>query len=130
MPDTRDARQSAAHSADHAGTGWSLNLGSVSGIPIRVHFTFFLLLLYLAFADSGAGVSRLYSVVYVIALFACVVLHELGHSIVAQRYGIDVAEIVLYPIGGIARMEKLPGPRQELWIALAGPAVNVVIAAG
>lgn len=108
---------------------WSLSLGRVSGIPIRLHFTFLLLLGWLAFAAyRGEGPGRWYGLLYVIGIFTCVVLHELGHSVVAQRYGINVAEIVLYPIGGVARLEKLPHPAQELWIALAGPAVNVVIA--
>jgi Zn-dependent protease/CBS domain-containing protein len=122
MSDTnRQARPAAPESA------WALNLGTVSGIPIRLHFTFFLLLAWLFFRDTGP--SRWFSVLYVLGIFACVVLHELGHSLVAQRYGIGVSEITLYPIGGVARIEKIPGPRQELWIALAGPAVNVVIAA-
>ena len=101
---------------------WSYRIGRVSGIPIYLHFTFLLFLIFLALGST----ARL---LFVIALFACVALHELGHSLVALRYKIPVADITLYPIGGIARIEKQPTPRQELWIALAGPAVNVVIAA-
>lgn len=108
---------------------WSFNLARVAGIPIRLHITFFVLLawLFLVFSRQP-GPDRWYGLLYVIGIFACVLLHELGHSIIAQRYGISVSEIVLYPIGGVARMEKMPKPREELWIALAGPAVNVVIA--
>jgi Zn-dependent protease/predicted transcriptional regulator len=67
--------------------------------------------------------------IYILALFTSVLLHELGHVAVSKRYGINTTEIVLYPIGGVARLEKSPRPREELWIALAGPAVNVLIAA-
>jgi Zn-dependent protease/CBS domain-containing protein len=104
---------------------WALRIATVAGIPIRLHFTFLLFLVYVGLA--GRGGSDGLSVLYVLAIFACVVLHELGHSIVALRYGIPVADITLYPIGGVARIEKQPKPRQELWIAVAGPAVNVVI---
>ncbi len=100
-----------------------MGLGRVSGIPIRLHFTFLLLLGWLAVSGSLVGM------LLVVGVFICVVLHELGHSVVAQKYGIGVAEIVLYPIGGVARLEKLPEPKQEFWIALAGPAVNVILAA-
>jgi Zn-dependent protease/CBS domain-containing protein len=110
-----------------APTQYALHLATVSGIPIRLHFTFLLLLAYFGLAGEGPG--RWTGLLFIIMLFGCVVLHELGHSIVAQRYGIEVAEIVLYPIGGVARLLKLPKPRQELWIALAGPAVNIIIAA-
>jgi Zn-dependent protease len=109
-------------------TPYTLYLGSVSGIPIRLHFTFLLLLAWFGLAASGPG--NWHGFVFIVAMFGCVILHELGHSIVAQRFGIEVGEIVLYPIGGVARLEKLPKPREELWIALAGPAVNVVIALG
>src|SRR5438477_6342789 len=114
--------------APRAGTesGWSLQIATVSGIPIRLHFSFLFILAWIAWVSPPQ--QKLSGVLLILALFTCVVLHELGHSVTAQRYGIGVAEIVLYPIGGIARMEKLPKPRQELWIALAGPAVNVVIA--
>lgn len=110
-----------------AQTGLSaLRIATVAGIPIRLHFTFLLFLLWVGLAGpNGAGGL---SVAYVLALFLCVVLHELGHSIVAQKYDIPVLDITLYPIGGVARIEKRPTPRQELAIAVAGPAVNVVIA--
>ena len=108
-------------------SGWSLHAATIAGIPIRLHFSFLFILAWIAWASPPN--SKVSGVLFMLGVFTCVVLHELGHSITAQRYGIGVAEIVLYPIGGIARMEKLPKPRQELWIALAGPAVNVVIAA-
>ena len=104
----------------------ALRIATVAGIPIRLHFTFLLFLLWI-YAASPSN-ARWFGVLYVVTIFACVVLHELGHSVVAVRYGIPVADITLYPIGGIARIEKRPTARQELWIALAGPAVNVVIA--
>ena len=119
-----EQKRSSQHVAP--GSAWALNLGVVMGIPLRLHFTFFLLLAWIAF--SGSGPNRGLGLLYVIGLFACVMLHELGHSVVAMRYGIRVIEIVLYPIGGVARMDKLPRPAQELWVALAGPAVNVVLA--
>ena len=104
----------------------ALRIATVAGIPIRLHFTFLLFLLWVGLAGPhGAGGL---SIFYVLAIFLCVVLHELGHSVVAQRDGIPVLDITLYPIGGVARIEKRPTARQELGIAVAGPAVNVVIA--
>jgi len=107
---------------------WSLQIAQVAGIPIRLHFTFFLGLIYFGL-QGGKGFSWS-NVALVLALFFCVVLHELGHSLVALRYGIPVQDITLYPIGGVASITKRPAPVQEFWIALAGPAVNVVIAIG
>ena len=104
----------------------ALRIATVAGIPIRLHFTFLLFLLWVGLAGPhGAGGLSLF---YVLAIFLCVVLHELGHSVVAVRDGIPVADITLYPIGGVARIEKRPTAKQELGIAVAGPAVNVVIA--
>lgn len=98
------------------------------GVPVRFHFSFLLLLIFLGFvgmeSPSGAAVAA-----YVIGLFASVLLHELGHALVSRRYKIRTLEIVLFPIGGVARLERNPRPSEELWIALAGPAVNVLIAA-
>jgi len=104
----------------------SLRIATVSGIPIRLHFTFLLFLLWVGLAGPSRAGGL--SILYVLAIFLCVVLHELGHSLVAIRDGIPVADITLYPIGGVARIEKRPTARQELGIAVAGPAVNVVIA--
>ena len=104
----------------------SLRVATVSGIPIRLHFTFLLFLLWVGLAGPHRAGGL--SVAYVLAIFLCVVLHELGHSVVAQRYGIPVLDITLYPIGGVARIEKRPTAKQELAIAVAGPAVNVGIA--
>jgi Zn-dependent protease/CBS domain-containing protein len=116
----------------HRDDGASFRLAIVAGIPIRIHFTFTIILIWAWLvgmeAKGGTG-SAFRAVFYVLALFACVVLHELGHALVARRYGIRTRDIVLYPIGGIASLEKLPTAGPELWIALAGPAVNVAIAA-
>lgn len=108
------------------GDAWSLRIATVSGIPIRLHFTFLLLLIWLALAGLGRGSGAI--ILFLLGIFFCVALHELGHSLVAQRYGYQVRDIVLYPIGGVASIEGSPRARHELWIALAGPAVNVVIA--
>ena len=109
--------------------GWSLKLGRIFGIDIKMHFTFLFILVWGAFAYSG-NAGPLYGVVVTLALFSLVLLHELGHSVAALAYGIPVKDIVLLPIGGVARLERMPEkPIQELVVALAGPLVNVVLAA-
>jgi stage IV sporulation protein FB len=108
---------------------WTLQIGTVLGIPIRIHVTFVLLLFWFGFAATSRGESPVRAVVFLLLLFACVALHELGHAAMAQRFGVRTGEIVLYPIGGIARLESIPQGTAELLIALAGPAVNVVLAA-
>lgn len=107
--------------------GKSWRIATVRGIPIKIHWLFFLLpLFYAVTAGSISGAVRM--VVLILLLFACVVLHELGHSIAAQHYGIEVREITLWPLGGLAQLAEMPRkPVQELVIALAGPLVNVLI---
>lgn len=111
---------------------WSIRLGTYFGIPVRMHLTFLLLLLWVAilhwtqFKSLGAVLG---GVVFIILIFGCVVLHEFGHALTARKYGVRTRDITLLPIGGLARLERMPDdPKQELWVALAGPAVNVVIA--
>ena len=105
----------------------------MAGINVYVHWTFTLLLAWIlmAYLLAGQGLSTaLLGVMLICGLFACVVLHELGHALMARRFGIGTADITLFPIGGLARLERIPeDPRQELWIAIAGPLVNVTIAA-
>lgn len=99
------------------------------GVPVRLHFTFVLLLVFLLFIGIGQRQSGLTTVLYVLALFASVLLHEIGHTLVARHYGIRTLEIVMFPIGGVSRPERAPKAREELWVALAGPLVNLLIAA-
>jgi len=99
-------------------------------VPVRFHFTFVLLLVALLFYGAGQRKSGLMTVLYVLALFGSVLLHELGHTLVARRYGIGTTEIVMFPMGGISRPKRPPKAREELWVALAGPLVNLLIAAG
>lgn len=107
-------------------------LGKVAGIKIQVHWTFTLLLLWVLFSnfrEGGDGVSALFSLALVLVLFGCVVLHELGHALMARKYQITTRSITLLPIGGVAALEKIPEkPKEELAVALAGPAVNAGIA--
>jgi len=114
---------------------WSFPIAKVKGIEIRVHFTFALVLIWAALdwgVWQGLGLEgALYGIVFVSLLFLCVTLHELGHSLVALRYGVTVRDITLLPIGGLARLEgEMARPAQEFWMALAGPAVNVALAVG
>ncbi len=102
----------------------------VFGIPVRLHFTFLLLFAFLLFVGLGSKQSFLGDVLYIAAIFGSVILHELGHALVAKRYGVRTIEIVMFPIGGVARLDRMPGAREEFWIAIAGPLVNFVIAAG
>ena len=112
---------------------WSLKIGRYSGIDVRMHFTFLLLVGWVAllYWRQGQSVSAAVTgVAFILAIFLCVVLHEFGHALAARRYGIKTRDIILLPIGGVARIEKMPtNPLHELWISIAGPAVNVAIAA-
>lgn len=111
---------------------WSFRIATVKGTEVRVHVTFFLLLFWVAAAylAEGSAAKAIGAITFFCALFACVVLHELGHAMAARRFGIHTPDITLLPIGGLARLERIPeSPRQELIIALAGPMVNVIIAA-
>lgn len=110
----------------------ALNLGRISGIRLAVHWTFVFILVYIFIVyyqleqDPQQG---LMGVLLVLALFVCVILHELGHALTAKKYGITTRSITLLPIGGLARMEKFPEkPKQEFWVAIAGPLVNIAIA--
>lgn len=110
----------------------TLRFGAFFGIPVRVHFTFPLILLAFGVEGwfRGGWVEALWAVGLVTAVFACVVLHELGHSLQVRRYGIEVRDIVLLPIGGMARAERIPeNPRQEIIVAISGPLVNFGLAA-
>ncbi|WP_018476215.1 site-2 protease family protein [Pontibacter roseus] len=111
---------------------WSLNLGRIAGIKILVHWTFLILLGWIVFSEMRRGsdfTTTLLSLAFVLTIFLCVVLHELGHSLTARRFGVPTKMITLLPIGGVASLERIPeNPKQELLIAAAGPAVNVVIA--
>lgn len=111
---------------------WSMKIARLAGIDVRVHVTFLLLLAWVAYVEYMARRTidaALIGVLFILAVFATVVFHELGHSLVAKKYGVATREIILLPIGGVSRLERMPeDPRRELWIAAAGPIVSLGIA--
>lgn len=110
---------------------WSLTVGHVYGTAVRIHVTFLLFLIWIwaAYYQRGGSGAAWEGVAFVALLFLCVLLHEFGHIFAARRYGVNTPEVTLWPFGGIARLERIPEkPSEELIVALAGPAVNVVIA--
>ena len=113
---------------------WSLYIGKPAGIKVFIHWTFILLVIWLSWMhlQQGHGLFEIImGLIFLAALFACVILHEFGHALAARRYGIGTRDINLLPIGGVARLESMPeDPKEELVVAIAGPAVNVAIAAG
>jgi Zn-dependent protease len=114
--------------SSNANHGRSVTLGEIKGIPVRVHLSFPLLPLYVLYLESGTGANPFISLLFIVAIFGCVLLHELGHSLTARRYGIGTSDITLYPFGGVASLRGEAGPREELLIAAAGPLVNLLIA--
>ncbi len=112
---------------------WSWTVGKLFGIDLKIHTTFLLILAWVGYGhwQKGEGIAGVIAgVLFILALFGCVVLHELGHALAARRYGIGTKDITLLPIGGVARLDRMPeDPKEEMVVALAGPAVNVVIAA-
>lgn len=111
---------------------WSIRIATVAGIEVRIHLTFLLLLAFIgiSYYSIGGREAALEGVGFILLLFACVLLHEFGHAIAAKAFGIATPDITLLPIGGVARMQRMPDkPYQELIVALAGPLVNVIIAA-
>lgn len=111
---------------------WSIRLGKLFGIEVFIHWTFWLLIVWIFLMNLGSGrgfMQSLSGVLFILALFVCVVLHEFGHALAARRFGVSTKNITLYPIGGVASLEGMPEkPAQELLVAVIGPMVNITIA--
>ena len=127
MPDTPRPSEDKPAQAPISGT---IGMFRILGVPVRLHFTFILLLIFLLFIGIGGQQSGATTAVYILALFGSVLLHEGGHTLVARHYGIRTTEIVMFPIGGVSRPERIPKAHEEFWIAISGPLVNALIAAG
>lgn len=112
---------------------FSIYLGSIAGTELYLHWTFLLFAVWAFFStyrEAQDWTAAVYSLVFLLSIFTCITLHELGHITIARRYGCQARDITLYPIGGVASLERIPDkPYQEFWMAIAGPFVNVVIAA-
>jgi Zn-dependent protease/CBS domain-containing protein len=112
--------------------GWSLKIGSVAGTAVRIHVTFLLFLAWIfgVYYISGGPQAALNGLLFMVLLFLCVLLHEFGHIFTARAFGVSTPDVILLPIGGVSRLEHIPEkPGEEFLIAIAGPAVNIVIAA-
>jgi len=112
---------------------WSVNIGSIAGTSIRIHFTFLLFLVWIFVASwaSGGQAAAWSGLLFMVLLFTCVLAHEFGHIFTARAFGVPTPDVTLLPIGGVARLARIPEkPSEEFLIAIAGPLVNVAIAAG
>jgi len=111
--------------------GWSINIGRIAGTVVRIHITFLLFLAWIFFAGwaSGGSAEAWSGLWFMVLLFACVLAHEFGHIFTARAFGIATPDVTLLPIGGVARLERIPEkPHEEFLVAIAGPLVNVAIA--
>lgn len=111
--------------------GWSVNIGSIAGTAVRIHITFILFLVWIFVASwvQGGPEAAWNGLAFLILLFACVLAHEFGHIFTARAFGVSTPDVILLPIGGVARLERIPeAPGEELLVAVAGPLVNVAIA--
>jgi Zn-dependent protease/CBS domain-containing protein len=112
---------------------WSVNIGSIAGTVVRIHITFLLFLGFIAIVGFAVGgtTAAINNLVFILLIFLCVLAHEFGHIFAARAFGVATPDVTLLPIGGVARLERIPeNPREEFLIAVAGPLVNVAIALG
>jgi len=112
--------------------GWSINIGKIFGINFRIHVTFFLLLffIFISVLPQHGFQRALLATLFICAVFVCVLIHEIGHSLIARRFGKEAKSITLLPIGGVAMMEEMPEkPVQEIAMSIIGPFINLIIAA-
>src|SRR4051794_25736058 len=111
--------------------GWSIPIGTINGTVVRLHLTFLIFLLWIGATHYARGgwQAATSGLLFIIALFLCVLLHEFGHIFTARRFGVSTPDVTLLPIGGVARLERIPeAPHEEFLVAIAGPLVNVAIA--
>ena len=113
---------------DPGSTAGTVKAFRLFGVPVRLHFTFILLVVFVAVSVLGSNQSNASYAIFLLGGLVSVLLHELGHAVVAARFGIRTVEIVMFPIGGLSRMERSLKPAAEIWVSLAGPLVNVLLA--
>ena len=115
---------------DAGSTAGTVKAFRLFGVPVRLHFTFILLVVFVAVSVLGSNQSNASYAIFLLGGLVSVLLHEMGHAVVAARFGIRTVEIVMFPIGGLSRMERSLKPAVEIWVSLAGPLVNILLAAG
>ena len=120
----------AQTAADRSGTAGTVKAFRFLGVPVRLHFTFILLVIFLIVTDLGGHQTSTNYSLFLLGILASVLLHEMGHALMANRFGVRTLEIVMFPIGGLSRMERMLKPTEEFWISLAGPLVNVILSVG
>ena len=114
-------------SNERSSTAGTLKGFNLFGVPVRLHFTFLLLVIFLVVTDLGSRQTSSSYAVFLLGLFVSVLLHEVGHAFVGMRFGVRTTEIIMFPIGGLSRMERMLRPTEELWVSLAGPTVNILL---